>query len=147
MNVCSLVGNLTRDPELKTTGGGKSVCTFSLACNRRTKSADGRQEADFINIVVWEKTGEACARYLKKGSKCGVIGSIRTSTYEYEGAKRYKVEVIAREVEFYKGGSGKQENGSAQGRPAAQKQPEYNPEPMDEGYDGYTEIDDDELPF
>ena len=101
MNKVFLVGNLTKDPELSTTTSGVSVCRFSLAINRRFTNAAGERETDFINIVVWRQQGENCAKYLKKGSKAGVVGSMQTRTYETQaGEKRYVTEVVADEVEF-----------------------------------------------
>ena len=100
MNKVILVGNLTRDPELKQTSSGISVCTFSLAVQRRFANAEGNREADFFNIVVWRQQGENCHRYLKKGSKAGVCGSLQTRTYEAnDGSKRYVTEIVADEVE------------------------------------------------
>lgn len=101
MNKVILVGNLTRDPELKQTSNGISVCTFSLAVQRRYANAEGNRETDFFNIVVWRQQGENCHRYLKKGSKAGVCGSLQTRTYEAnDGTKRYITEIVADEVEF-----------------------------------------------
>ena len=76
MNKVVLIGNLTKDPELSTTTSGISVCRFTLAVSRRFVSANGERETDFINIVVWRGQAENCHKYLKKGSKCGVVGAI-----------------------------------------------------------------------
>ena len=101
MNKVVLIGNLTRDPELQTTNSGVSVCRFSLAVTRRFANAEGDREADFINIVVWRNQAENCHKYLKKGSKCAVIGRIQTSSYDApDGSKRYTTDVVADEVEF-----------------------------------------------
>ena len=101
MNRVILIGNLSRDPELQQTTTGISVCKFSLAVQRRFQNANGEREADFINIVVWRDLGENCHRYLKKGKKAGVVGSLQTRSYDdKEGNKRYVTEVIADEVEF-----------------------------------------------
>lgn len=97
MNKCQLVGNLTRDPELRKTQDEVSVCTFTIACNRRRKE-DG---ADFLNIVVWRGQADNCARYLKKGRRVAVSGSIQTRSYDDKnGVKRYVTEIVADEVEF-----------------------------------------------
>ena len=82
MNRCVIIGNLTRDPELKTTTSGRSVCTFTVAVNRRFTNQNGEREADFIPVVVWGKQAENCAKYLLKGSSCAVSGSIQTRNYE-----------------------------------------------------------------
>ena len=101
MNRVQLIGNLTRDPETRTTGTGLTVCRFTLAVNRRMKKQDGTQEADYINITAWRALGENCAKYLSKGKKAGVSGSIQTRTYEaQDGSKRHAFEVVADEVEF-----------------------------------------------
>ena len=100
MNKVILVGNLTRDPELITTNSGISLCRFTLAVQRRFTSGDGEREADFINIVVWRAQADNCARYLKKGSKAAVSGSIQTRNYENEGRRVYVTEIAADEVQF-----------------------------------------------
>ena len=101
MNKVILVGNLTKDPELKTTPSGISVCNFTLAVQRRFANADGNRETDFLPIIVWRVQAENCAKYLRKGSKAGVVGSIMTRTYDdKDGIKRYVTEIVADEVEF-----------------------------------------------
>lgn len=101
MNVCTLIGRLTSDPDLKYTSGQNqiAIATFTLAVDRMVKAGQQKQ-ADFIRIKVFGKTAENCDRFLSKGSKCGVIGSIQTGDYEKEGRKIYYTEVIARNVEF-----------------------------------------------
>lgn len=101
MNKVILVGNLTKDPELSTTSNGISYCKFSIAVTRRFPNAEGTREADFFNIIVWRQQAENCHKYLRKGSKAGVIGSLQTRTYDdKDGNKRYVTEIIADEVEF-----------------------------------------------
>jgi len=100
MNKVLLVGNLTRDPELSTIPNGTPVCKFTIAVNRRFANAEGNREADFLNIVVWRQQGENCAKYLKKGSKVGIVGQIQIRNYEQDGVKKYFTEIIADEVEF-----------------------------------------------
>ncbi len=101
MNKVYLIGNLTRDPELATTTSGVSVCRFSIAVQRRFSNAEGEREADFFNIVVWRAQGENCHKYLKKGSKCAVIGALQNRSYDAnDGTKRTVTEIIAEEVEF-----------------------------------------------
>jgi single-strand DNA-binding protein len=101
MNKVVLIGNLTRDPELQTTNSGVSVCRFSLAVTRRFANSDGERDADFINITVWRNQAENCHKYLKKGSKCAVIGRIQTSSYDApDGSKRYTTDVVADSVQF-----------------------------------------------
>ncbi len=143
MNKVILIGNLTRDPELITTNNGISLCRFSLAVQRRFASQDGEREADFINIVVWRAQADNCYKYLKKGSKCGVVGSLQTRSYDAtDGTKRYSTEVVAEEVEFLstKGSSSGDE--LAQDEPAGSKSSGKN-----DVVNKFEPIDDDNLPF
>ena len=143
MNKVILVGNLTRDPELVTTNNGISLCRFTLAVQRRFSSSDGEREADFINIVVWRGQADNCYKYLKKGSKAGVVGSIQTRSYDgNDGTKRYATEVVADEVEFLSS------KGAA---PEAEGLPEENAGSKSSGkadtLSKFEPIDDDNLPF
>ena len=109
-NQVVLMGNLTRDPELRTTPNGTSVCSFSLALNRSYKGADGNwQEAtDYIDIVAWGPLGERVAQYLTKGRPALVSGRLQSRSWEQDGQKRSKVEVVAQDVTFLGGGGGGQ---------------------------------------
>jgi single-strand DNA-binding protein len=101
MNKVMLIGNLTKDPELATTTSGISVCKFSLAVGREYKNAEGEYETDFFNIVVWRIAAENCNKYLKKGSKVAVLGSIQNRSYDaQDGTKRYVTDIVADKVEF-----------------------------------------------
>lgn len=135
MNKVMLIGNLTRDPELRTTQSGVSFCTFSIAVNRNFTNSAGEREADFINITVWRGTAENCAKYLTKGRKVAVVGSLQSRTYDdKEGNKRYTLDVVADDVEFL---SSRSDSESAPAAPkAAHKKPVADLEPVD-----------DELPF
>jgi single-strand DNA-binding protein len=100
MNKVFLIGNLTRDPELSTTNNGVKFCKFTLAVSR-SYSKDGKRETDFLPIVVWRAQADNCARYLKKGSKAAVSGTIQTRSYEAnDGGRRYVTEIAADEVQF-----------------------------------------------
>ena len=99
MNKVFLIGNLTKDPELSTTNNGVKFCKFALAVSRNY-SKDGKRETDFLNVVVWRAQADNCARYLKKGSKAAVSGSIQTRNYENEGRRVYVTEIAADEVQF-----------------------------------------------
>jgi len=118
-NQVILMGNLTRDPELRQTPNGQNVCSFSLALNRSFKGADGNwQEAtDFIDVVAWGPLGERVAQYLSKGRPCLVNGRLQSRNWEQEGQKRSKVEVVAQDVTFLggAGGEGGSSNGGYQG--------------------------------
>ena len=102
MNKVILMGRLTRDPEVRYTQNTNTlVASFSLAVNRRFVKQGEERQADFINIVAWNKTGEFCSKYFKKGQQVGVIGRIQTRTWDDEqGQKHYVTEVIAEEAYF-----------------------------------------------
>lgn len=98
MNKIMLVGRLTKDPELRYTQSGTAVTSFTLAVNRRFSK---EKEADFINCVAWQKTGEFVAEYFKKGSALGLEGRLQIRTYDSEnGQKHWVTEVVAEQVEF-----------------------------------------------
>ena len=109
LNKAILIGNLTRDPELKAIPSGNKVCTFSIATNRTYKDANGvRQEkTDYHNIVVWGKTAENVAQYMKKGSQILVEGRMETRSWDdaATGTKKYRTEIIADTVQFGSKGS------------------------------------------
>ena len=101
-NKVILIGNMTADPELKQTAGGVSVCSFSIAVNRRFAKADqGQQNVDFINIVTWRQQAEFVSRYFKKGNPILICGQLQTRSWsDNQGQKRYTTEVVADEVSF-----------------------------------------------
>ena len=95
MNVVSLIGRLVKDLDLRYTQSGKAVATGTLAVNRRFKNASGENEADFINIQIWDKGAENLANFTRKGSQVGVNGRIQTRNYENkEGARVYVTEIV-----------------------------------------------------
>ena len=101
MNKVQLVGRLTRDVELKTTASGVSVCSFTIAVNRRFKNPQGEYEADFINCVAWRQSAELLAKYFTKGRMVGLVGSIQTRNYDNKDGQRvYVTEVCVEEVHF-----------------------------------------------
>ena len=101
MNKVFLIGNLTRDPELTETANGIAVCRFSIAVSRNYSGADGERKTDFFNCVAWRGLGETVARYVKKGNKIAVSGSIELHNYDdNEGVKRTVVEIVVQDVEF-----------------------------------------------
>ncbi len=107
-NQVILMGNLTRDPEMRTTPNGTNVCNFSLALNRSYKNADGewQEVTDFIDIVAWGTLGERVAQYLTKGRPALVSGRLTSRSWEQDGQKRSKVEVVANDVTFLGGPGG-----------------------------------------
>src|SRR3990167_305351 len=110
LNRAMLIGNLTRDPELRKTANGQSVASFSIATNRSftTQTGERKEQADYHNIVAWGRLAEICAQYLVKGKKIYVDGRIQTRDWEgQDGQKRSKTEIIAENmVMLDRGGSG-----------------------------------------
>lgn len=101
MNKVYLIGNLTRDPEVAETSSGITVCRFAIAVNRNYSSSDGTRETDFFNITVWRAQAENCGKYLRKGSKVAIVGSLQNRSYEdKDGIKRNVTDIVASEVEF-----------------------------------------------
>lgn len=98
MNKIFLIGNLTKDPELTETSNGTSVCRFAIAVNRPYAS---NGEVDYFNITVWRAVAENCGKFLKKGSKVAISGSLQNRSYDdKDGIKRYVTDIVAGEVEF-----------------------------------------------
>lgn len=143
MNKVILIGNLTRDPELRAVGSGISKCSFTVAVTRRYANAQGERQTDFIPVIVWRGQADNCATYLHKGSKVGVCGSLQVRSYEaQDGSKRYVTEVVADEVQFLD--SRNQSQGNMQ---QSQSAPQQTPSPFEDSLPDFTTIDDDELPF
>ena len=128
MNRCFIIGNLTRDPETRVTQSGTSVCSFTVAVNRRGQD----DKTDFFRVSAWNKTGEVCQKYLAKGRKVAVTGPVSVSTYTGQDGKAYaNLEVMAQDVEFLT------PKGEQQAAPA----------PAAQANDGYQEVTDDDLPL
>lgn len=121
VNQVILMGNLTRDPELRNTPSGQSVCSFSLALNRAYKDQSGewKEATDYIDIVAWGPLGERVAQYLSKGRRCLVQGRLQSRSWEQDGQKRSKVEVLANDVTFLDGRGGSDDNGGSAASDAA----------------------------
>ena len=101
MNKVILIGNLTRDPELKETPSGVAVCQFSLAVTRDYTNSEGNRETDFFDCTAWRGLGETVSKYCKKGNKLLVVGSIQFRSYEdNDGIRRHATDVIVKEIEF-----------------------------------------------
>lgn len=101
MNKVVLMGRLTRDPDVRYTSNNTLVASFTLAVNRRFAKQGEERQADFINIVAWDKTGEFCSKYFKKGQQVGIIGRLQTRQYDDKDGKRvYVTEVVAEEAYF-----------------------------------------------
>lgn len=101
MNKVILVGRLTKEPELRVTQSGVSVCGFTVACDRRFVKQGEERKADFINCIAWRQTGEFVSKYFNKGHRIALEGSLQTRDYtDNEGKKRYATEVLVDNVEF-----------------------------------------------
>lgn len=101
MNKVVIIGNLTKDPELNETQSGIAVCRFSVAVSRDYADKDGNRETDFFNVTAWRGIAENCGKWLKKGNKVGIVGTLQNRSYEdKDGIKRNVTEIIASEVEF-----------------------------------------------
>jgi len=143
MNKIILIGNLTRDPELKTTPNGYSVCEFTIAVNDRNarrNQQNGQESAQFFRISAWRQLGENCQRYLAKGRKVYVSGPLTARTYQAnDGTTRVSLEVQADDVEFLSSRNDDNMAGGYAPAPAA-------PAPMAQS-SGFTAVETDELPF
>ncbi len=147
LNKVVLIGRLGADPDTRVLSTGQTVCNFRLAVQRNFSDRNGERGTDWIPIVVWGRSAENCGRYLAKGSVCAVSGRIQTRSYERnDGQRTYVTEVVADEVTFLPSGSRNQNQGGGYQQNYQQSQPQQDNEfgvPMD----GFTEIDDDNMPF
>ena len=163
MNVVMLVGRLTQDPELRTTNTGKSVASFSIAVNKRGQAQPGQPDAEFINIVAWNRQAEVICQYLKKGRQIALRGHLQTRNYVgNDGLKRYVTEVVLDEFDFigskndssggnYSNNGGNYNNGSGynnnyQAQPQTQ-QSNTQDMPLEIDDDFSLMADDDDVPF
>jgi len=129
MNKITLIGSLVRDPEVRSTPNGVTVCSFTIAVDRKFKDQSGNKTTDFFRINAWRAFGDTCARWLSKGKKVAVIGELQARTYEAkDGTTRMSLDVQADEVEFL---SPKQEN---------------HDEPQEDG-SGFEDVDASDCPF
>ncbi len=157
LNQVNLMGNLTRDPELRQTPNGQNVCSFSLALNRSYKDSSGewQEVTDYIDIVAWGPLAERVAQYLSKGRRCLVVGRLQSRSWEQDGAKRSKVEVLANDVTFLDSrGAGGGESNSFDQTPPDEKSAD-KPKPSKKVKEDEVEIEDigdepinlDDIPF
>lgn len=148
MNRVILVGNLAADPEMRTTQSGINCASFRVAVQRRFANQQGVREADFINCVAWRQTADFIHKYFIKGNKIGLVGSLQTRSYDaQDGSKRYVTEVLVDEVEFVSPKPEAQNSNPPAGEQGYSRQPQQRPEQMRMNTSGFTEVDDDELPF
>lgn len=131
MNKLTIIGNLTKDPETRTTSTGNTVCSFTVAVNRKKVS---EPQTDFFRVNAWGKLGELCARFLNKGRKVAVVGELQARTYETNGQTRLSLDVAADEVEFLTPAEPAE-------KPAKPTKPAHTEEP------DFSDIDTGDLPF
>lgn len=144
MNKVILIGNLTADPEMRSTGGGISVCSFRIAIDRRFKDGEGNKVTDYIPITCWRQLADLCGRFLAKGRKVGVVGTLQMRSYEDKtGQKRTAYEVVADEVEFLSP-KGEASPYSSPGTPAPHTDADA---PSHDSGNGFADMDDSSLPF
>jgi single-strand DNA-binding protein len=115
---------LTKDPEVKQTAGGNSVCSFTIAVDRKYKKADGTRDADFISCVGWRQVADIIGQYFHKGSRIGITGSIQTRSYDGQNGKVFITEVLVEEIEFIDKRS--ESNIEQKQRPDPPEMPEYD---------------------
>jgi len=144
MNKLTIIGNLCKDPELRTTQSGVSVCSFTVAVNRRQTAAQrqsGQQaEADYFRVSAWRELGENCGKWLIKGKKVCVVGPVSVSTYTGQDGKTYaNLEVLAQEVEFLSPAGHTETE-----QPAPQQHAQQTQMPI---AGGFTAVETEELPF
>jgi single-strand DNA-binding protein len=122
-NQAIVMGNLTRDPELRSTPGGQQVASFAVATNRTWMDASGeRKEAvEYHEIVAWGKLGELAAQYLAKGRKVMVVGRLQTQSWEKDGIKRQRTEIVASDINFLDGPGGSTAAGGGETHAASSK--------------------------
>src|SRR6185369_2491771 len=148
INKVMIYGNLTRDPELRALPSGGNVASFGVATNRVFKKADGsKQEAtEFHNVVVFGRQAETCAQYLKKGSPAYVEGRLQTRSWDKDGAKQYKTEIVAERVQFGPRGGGAGAPCSEEGGVSDSEAPQRGPKEDAIDYP-QEDINPDDIPF
>jgi len=136
MNSLHIIGRLVRDPETRTTPSGATVCSFTVAVNRRKTQNNQQPEADYFRVSAWNKLGENCSKYLAKGRKVSVVGAVSVNTYQGQDGKTYaNLNVMANDVEFL----------SSRNEAPSESTPEEAPV-IDE-QTGMMAVDADDLPF
>ena len=151
INRVVLTGNLTRDPELRSTSGGMAVCKLGIAVNTRRKSSDGQWEEkpNYFRVTVFGRQAESCHNYLKKGRAVAIDGRLEWSSWENEGQKRESIDIIADTVQFL---GGRDEAGNGNGNGASSGiQPVESDVPIDTGDFESAPVaaatSDDDIPF
>lgn len=136
MNNLMIIGNLTRDPETRTTTSGATVCSFTVAVNRRRTQNNQQPEADYFRVSAWNKLGENCSKYLAKGKKVSVVGAVSVNTYQSQDGKTHaSLNIIANDIEFLSSRNDASSASSQEENPVIDEQ------------SGMVVVETDELPF
>jgi single-strand DNA-binding protein len=149
-NQAIIMGNLTRDPELRSTPGGQQVASFAVATNRSwmDQSGERKEAVEYHEIVAWGKLGELAAQYLSKGRKVMVIGRLQTQSWEKDGVKRQRTEIVATDVNFLDGPGGSANGeGRADSAPAHSAGPAKSDDVVIKDLDSNSNINLDDIPF
>lgn len=151
INNVVLGGRLTKDPDLKYTQNGTAIASFTLAVERDFSGQDGNKETDFINCVIWRKSAETLANYVRKGQQIGVVGRIQTRNYEnQQGQQVYVTEVVAERFYFLEkkdsGSNTGSNNSNQQKNNSDNKMPDFDRD-SDPFAGSSIDIGDDDLPF
>ncbi|MDT4762878.1 single-stranded DNA-binding protein [Sphaerochaeta sp. PS] len=156
LNVIALVGRLTRESELRYSSGGMAICRFSLAVNRRKRTADNKweDEANFFDCTMFGKSAEGLNQYLEKGRQVSILGELRQSRWEQDGQSRSRVEIVVNSLQLLSSSSGDRTERPRTDGPAARTQGSYGAKPAtppptmpDMDFGGPEQFDDDQIPF
>lgn len=157
LNVVALVGRLTRDSELRYSSGGMAICRFSIAVNRRKRTADNRweEEASFFDCVLFGKSAENLNQYLERGKQVSIIGELRQNRWEQDGQNRSRVEIAVNQLQLLSSSSDRgggqrtwSDQGQRQGGQYQERQPQQAPAaPSAVDIAGPEQFDDDQIPF
>ncbi len=145
MNNVTLIGNLTRDPEMRYTNGNMAIASFSIAINRPRKKDGSDGGADFPRITVFGAQAENCERFLHKGSKVGIVGKIQTGSYEKDGQRFYTTDIVADRVEFL--GRASEPSGDTNSNTVNPRQVQTVTATNSQFNNSWEEVKDDDIPF
>lgn len=147
LNLCVFTGNLGRDPDIKYTAGGMAIANFSIAVGGRKKVGEQWEDStEWVPVVCFAKTAENVGKYLTKGSKVRITGEFRTSSWEKDGERRYKSEIVVANGGGLQMLSPRNDNSGQTRSPQSQPNPQPNPQPQSTGAGGFEDFDGD-IPF
>ena len=150
LNKVLLIGNLTRDPELRYIPSGSAVASFTLAMNRvyKLQTGEKKEETSFVRVVVWSRLAEVCAEYLKKGNPVFVEGRLQSRSWDGpDGQKRNAMEVIASNIQFMRGPGGSRETGAGHAEASVAGKEEMGEIQLEESSEIGSKSSDSDVPF